>query len=54
MFASTLYIVWDADESGITGIFDNRDAADAHAKYKSAQHCRTMLVVEYIAKDVKP
>lgn len=54
MITSTLYIVWDADESSITGIFDNNDAADAHAKYKSAQHCRTMLVVEYNAKESTP
>ena len=49
----TLYAVLDldCDDHGIIGVFETRDAADAHAAYATHEYCRAMTVVEYLAKE---
>ena len=48
-----LYAVWDldCDDPGIIGLFETKDAADAHAAYATHKYCRAMTVVEYFAKE---
>lgn len=47
-----LYAVWDldCDDPGIIGLFETKDAADAHAAYATHKYCRAMTVVEYLAQ----
>lgn len=46
----TLYAVWDLD-SGIIGLFETKDEADAYAAYATHEYCHAMTVVEYPAKE---
>ena len=34
------------DDSGIIGLFETKDEADAHAAYATHEYCRAMTVVE--------
>lgn len=50
---NTLYAVWDldGDDTGIIGLFETKDEADAYAAYATHEFCRVMTVVEYSAKE---
>lgn len=48
-----MYVVWvlDGDDTGIIGLYETKDEADAYAAYATHKYCRTITVVEYQAKE---
>lgn len=52
--AKTLYAVWDteANSPGIAGLFTDHVEAHAYCMYQSKIEYRSMIVVEYQAKEI--